>query len=129
MLALRLIYHAMKAYVGVEVPIARFLTLALHWESGLHHAAAALVLMKGPRCPRMVACPCPESNHDSSVVQPLLWEQNIYLVRPVFTVIEMQLSVLMLPRRVEPKMVKTLTSRDRFGRHMEVMGKYGATVG
>lgn len=50
-MALRLIYHAMNAYGGVEVHIAPFLALALDWESGWLHAAAALVLVKVPRFP------------------------------------------------------------------------------
>lgn len=96
MLAMHLIYHTMKAYGGVEVPIAPFLALAPDWESGRLHAAAALVLVKVPRfaldrTAGMFACPCLESNHDTSIVQPLpqplLWEQNIHLVRPVFTVV------------------------------------------
>jgi hypothetical protein len=81
---------------GVELPIAPFLALALDGENGRFHAAAAVVLVKVPPFPLhrtagMVACPCIESNHDISVVQPLpqplLWEQNMYPVRPVFAVI------------------------------------------
>jgi hypothetical protein len=36
-LAMRLIYHGMKAYGGVELSIAPFLALVLDWESGRLH--------------------------------------------------------------------------------------------